>query len=188
MTQGGELARCFIALDVDDASVRAVERAQRLVDALPVRKAPASEGVHLTIKFLGDVDIDAIGRPLLESLRPLVEGHRTPSLGAGKLEAFPDAARAHVVVLFASDPMGALAMLAARAEDAAARLGMPREQRAFKPHLTLGRSKRAIDVRDLVKKTPPFDLGVATRLVLYRSDRDEKGSRYTALAQADYAP
>jgi len=184
----GEIARCFVALDVDDAGVRATERAQRLLDTLAVRKTPVSEAVHLTIKFLGDVDIDAVGRPLLEAMRPLVEGHRTPSLGTARLDAFPDSKRAHVVILLTADPMGALAALAARADEAAESLGIPREQRAFRPHLTLARSKRAIDVRDLVKKTPPFDLGVATRLVLYRSDRDDKGSRYTALAQADFAP
>jgi len=43
-------------------------------------------------------------------------------------------------------------------------------------------------VRELVKKTAPFELGIATRLVLYRSDRDDKGPRYTELAQADFAP
>ena len=182
------LARCFVALDVDEASLRATERAQHLLDALDVRKAPVSEAVHLTIKFLGDVDVDAVGRPLLEAMRPLVEGYRTPSLGEGKLAAFPDAKRAHVIILMAADPMGALAALAARADEAAESLGIPREQRPFRPHLTLARSKHAIDVRDLVKKTEPFELGIATRLVLYRSDRDDKGPRYTALAQADFAP
>ena len=182
------IARCFIALDVDEVSTRATERAQGLLDGLAVRKTPVSEAVHLTIKFLGDVDVDAVGRPLLEAMRPLVEGHRTPSLGAGKLDAFPDGKRAHVLILMVADPMGAIAALAARADEAAEGLGIPREQRPFRPHLTLARSKHALDVRELVKKTAPFELGVATRLVLYRSDRDERGSRYTALAQADYAP
>ncbi len=188
MAARGEIARCFVALDVDEACVRATERAQHLLDALDVRKAPVSEGVHLTIKFIGDVDIDAVGRPLLEAMRPLVEGHRTPSLGEGKLAAFPDARRAHVLILMAADAMGALAALAARADEAAEGLGLAREQRPFRPHLTLARSKHGIDVRELVKKTPPFELGVGTRLVLYRSDRDEKGSHYTALAQAEFAP
>lgn len=179
-------ARCFIALDVDEQSVRATERAQRALDGLDVRKAPIGESVHLTIKFFGDVDVETIAQPVFEALRPMVEGKPAPSLGDGKLGAFPTPGRAHVLVLHTGDPSGAMAALAARAEDAAAALGVPREGRAFHPHLTLARSRRGVDVRKLVERTAPFELGTAARLVLYRSDRTDKGAKYTALASAEF--
>jgi len=118
---------------------------QGLWDALgPVRdrglpvKWVRPEGLHLTLKFLGDVD-DAREPSLRAALGQV--GGGPVSLHIEGLGAFPDFRRPRIVWAgVAPDP--ALELLQHRVEQVFAPLGFPTEARAFRPHLTLGRAGR----------------------------------------------
>jgi 2'-5' RNA ligase len=106
--------RAFVAVDVDDA---ARADAFALADALGRAKAaPAGarwvpEGdMHVTLKFLGSVSDDAIGR--IAAALPGLAARPAPSLVVGPLHAFPTPAKARVIILDVADD-GTLAELAA---------------------------------------------------------------------------
>lgn len=134
--------RLFVAInlpdDVREAIVRAAEPLRRL--ALPVKWVDGA-GIHLTLKFLGEVhaDREAAVRAALEAACAPAQPFQLPIEGFG---AFPSPERARVVwVGCAAVPP--LELLQHGLETAFAPLGFAIEGRPFRPHLTLGRAKRA---------------------------------------------
>ena len=124
---------------------------QGLWDALgPVRdrglpvKWVRPEELHLTLKFLGDVD-DAREPNLRAALGQV--GGGPASLRIEGFGVFPDFRRPRIVwVGVAPDP--AVELLQHRVEQVFGPLGFPTEARAFRPHLTLGRAGREARPRD----------------------------------------
>jgi len=131
---------------------------QKLWDALaPLRdareKLPVKwvrpENIHLSLKFLGDVE-EAREPELREALRRAAgaRGEQRPLiLQIAGFGVFPDYHRPHVVWAGVTPDPG-LELLQHAVEQAFAPLGFPTEARAFRPHVTLGRAARDGRPRD----------------------------------------
>lgn len=124
--------RCFTALEIPDGIRAALARAQE-----ELRGADADVRwvdpplLHLTLKFLGELDATAVDR-LRDGLRRLrVPRFRARVAGLGM---FPG-------VVWAGCAAPELAGLAADVDRAAAGAGIPPETRPFAAHVTLGRVK-----------------------------------------------
>lgn len=132
---------------------------------LPV-KWVRPEGIHLTVKFLGDVD---------DAREPELRGALRSAAGAGEprpltlqvegFGAFPDARHARVVWAGIT-PEPALELLQHRVEQTFGPLGFPTEARAFRPHVTLGRAARDARPRDLAGLAPALDATTFTGTAL----------------------
>lgn len=99
------------------------------------------EARHLTLKFLGNVSraiLDDLHAALTDTLR----GRAPFSLCTGGLGCFGSARRPRVLWLGVEGELAPLAALHAATDEACARVGLPREDRPFRAHLTLGRVKR----------------------------------------------
>lgn len=133
--------RAFVALnlpdDVRDALWAAVAPLREL--GLPV-KWVRGDGIHVTLKFLGDVADEREGE-LAAALRRAAQGARTLPLALGGFGVFPDYRRPRVVWAGIAPEPG-LEVLQHRVEQEFAPLGFPTEARAFRPHVTLGRAAR----------------------------------------------
>ena len=99
---------------------------------------------------------------------------------------FPKASRAQVLWIGVSDPSGKLAALHKRLEDECAAEGFEKEDRAYRPHLTIARIRRPEGARRLADahlqmkiETVAIELN---ELVLFRSELSPKGSKYTAIS------
>lgn len=133
--------RLFVAINLP------LELRQRLWEAAePLRAAGypvrwvALDGMHLTLKFLGEVKADR-EPPVLAGIGAAVQGAKCFTLPLGGFGAFPSVSRPRV--LWAGcEPVPALELLQHRVEQEMERLGFPLEGRAFHPHLTLGRTQR----------------------------------------------
>ena len=133
--------RLFVALTPPPDVQRAVWDAfAPLRDrAYPV-KWVQPDGIHLTLKFLGEVGEDRQPE-MVHALSEVVSGARTITLVVNGGGAFPDPKHPRVFWAgVAPDP--AIELLADRAERVFAPLGFPTEARAFRPHLTVGRAAR----------------------------------------------
>lgn len=111
-------------------------------ETLPV-KWVRPENIHLSLKFLGDVD-EARERELREALQRAAGTRREPhplTLQITGFGVFPDYHRPHVLWAGVT-PDPALELLQHGVEQAFAPLGFPTEARPFRPHVTLGRSAR----------------------------------------------
>ena len=154
--------RCFVAVALPEtvrASLEGVQEALRKSFAGARWVRP--EGIHLTLRFLGEVD-EAMVNALSEDLRVLVMRSGPPfSLAVGGVGFFPQRARPRVVWVGLRNPAddpGALARLAAlqvSIEEMVRRAGLSPETRTFHPHLTLAR----LDDRGPRRFSDPGNLG-----------------------------
>ena len=185
--------RTFIAVETPDDVQAALRRliAELSTDAAAVRWV-RPENVHLTLKFLGDVDETEIHR-VCHSARDAAEGSvafQVPCIGVG---AFPSPARPRTVWVGIQDPEGLLDELHRRLEKTLRPLGFPREKRKYHPHLTLGRlryNRRGGDeLREQIEQQKNLEIGTldVRRLVVFSSDLTPDGPVYTALARCPLA-
>jgi 2'-5' RNA ligase len=176
--------RLFIAISLpSDLRQRLWETAGPLRTAgYPVRWV-APDGLHLTLKFLGDVQPDREPQ-VVAAIGTAVQGARRFTLPVRGFGAFPSPSHPRVVWA-GCEPVPALELLQHRVEQELEQLGFPLEGRAFHPHLTLGRAQRdarAGAFRDLESRMDAlaFDGEVTVESVdLMESQLARDGARYT---------
>jgi len=145
------------------------------------------ENIHLTLKFLGDVESTKI-QPLQSALRQEVGRCQSFEIRISGLGAFPNTHRPRVLWTGVQAP-AELAALAQAVESATVPLGFPTEDRPFSPHLTLGRVSQHASpdevtaIGALIAKTVIGELGKAwvENLTLFRSDLRPTGAIYSAI-------
>ena len=129
--------RAFIAVDLPESIRAALRRKQASFRSdSPDARWTQPDGIHLTLKFLGEIS-DAKVREVSESLKNL-GGFESFVVGVKGLGFFPDARRPRVFWAGVEAP-ASLSRLAGQVEEAMLRIGFAREERAFRPHLTLAR-------------------------------------------------
>jgi 2'-5' RNA ligase len=142
------------------------------------------EGLHVTLKFIGETSPEKT-EAIKTALASIPSRASIPLTFRG-LGFFPDERRPHV--LWAGVKAGAeLAELAGAVETALEPLGIPREDRAFSPHLTLARleTPRVLGAfQDAVKNAGRLAFGrtTAEEFHLYQSVLKPGGAEYTRLA------
>jgi 2'-5' RNA ligase len=185
----GERVRAFFALPLPDDLEQAALAAQQLLrrrsshTRLSLR-FPAPDHLHLTLKFLGWVDAHDLP-DLAQKLAEAAAESPAFEVETGPLDAFPSARRGRVIVAHLDDPARRISALADACESIGESLGVPRETRPFKSHVTLARLSDPGDVRGLLEKVPlPKQAARFDRVRLYRSTLLPTGSQYSLLAEA----
>ena len=97
--------------------------------------------LHLTLKFLGEVDPGATA-DIITALESACAGRGAPGLSVVGCGAFPKARAPRVVWLGLGGQTEQVAQMAQAVQTALEPLGFAPEDRAFRPHLTLGRVRR----------------------------------------------
>jgi len=147
-----------------------------------------SQNLHLTLQFLGNQSEDR----LAEALGALEEaaGRSGPvDVTLHGVGAFPGLERPRILWIGLAHGALETRALQARVSDALAARGFPREERAWHPHLTIGRVfderrwRREADpaVRSALAQVATTSFGTLriTEVALMRSDLSPKGARYT---------
>ncbi len=139
--------RLFIALNLPAAVRQALWQTVAPVRdrGLPV-KWVRPDGIHLTLKFLGDV-VEEQDADVRAALGRAARGARPLPLAFAEFGVFPDFQRPRVVWAGITADSG-LEILQHRVEQEFAPLGFPTEGRPFRPHVTLGRAGREARPRD----------------------------------------
>jgi 2'-5' RNA ligase len=185
-----EQIRTFIAIELEEPIRAGLARVQEQLTREPAARIvrwTRPGGIHLTLKFLGDVParrIEEIG----QALERACVGFAPFPLTVGGLGCFPDTSRPRVVWVGVQEESESLARLQEAVEREVAPLGFPTEKRGFSPHLTLGRVKGASPgearrLGELIHGTEIGSLGqMSARAVsLMRSDLHPSGAVYTSL-------
>jgi len=182
--------RLFVALDIPETVRDSLTRLSRqLRETCPTARWVSIEGAHVTLKFIGETPAERV-----EQIRSALGG--VPATGPIELRFaglgfFPDARRPRA--FWAGVEAGAeLRALATSVETQLEPLGLPRETRAFHPHITLARFKLpgGLDpLRAAVEKlgVPEFGRHLAREFHLYQSVLKPKGAEYTRLASYQIA-
>ncbi len=177
--------RAFVAAELPVAVIPAYEAARRCLADLDARvRWVRPEGIHITLKFLGDVEFTAVPH-ILETVRTVAG--RTPPMALRTTDVgAPNPARARVIWLGVGGETGILGRLRADLDDAMCGMGFERETRRFHPHVTLARARRNA-VRLPAGLTGAVEAAHLTvdRLALYSSDLRPGGAVYNVLGHAD---
>jgi RNA 2',3'-cyclic 3'-phosphodiesterase len=186
------LLRAFVAVEIPvairEAVCKATETLQKGVGSA-VRWVPM-QNMHLTLKFLGDVSPSNV-EMLSEMLRAEADLFHGFDLRLDGLGSFPNRKRPRVIYIGIQAP-ATLESLQRGIEAASRRLGYESEERAFSPHLTIGRVKPTAtateqqSIRRALEETRIDSLGTARvdSVHLYKSDLKPSGSVYTRLYSA----
>ncbi|MFI5794179.1 RNA 2',3'-cyclic phosphodiesterase [Streptomyces sp. NPDC051677] len=151
-------------------------------ELVELRKLPGADGLHwtgrpgwhFTLAFYGEVDDDLV--PEL-SARLERAAHRSAPFPLA-LRGGGQFGRGRALWTGASGDVPALRLLADRAEAAARKAGVEMgEHRRYKAHLTLARSRDAVDARPYVEALDAFESRTWTvgELVLVRSNLPKSG-------------
>ena len=140
--------RLFVAVNLPAEERAAIWRAAApLREAeLPVTWVPEG-GLHITIKFLGDVSEDSAGQ-VGAALSDAVRDVRPFEVGIGGFGAFPNMERPRVVWC-GVEHHPALELLANDVEQALHPFNFTSDLQPFRPHVTLGRARKDAQARRL---------------------------------------
>lgn len=183
--------RTFIALDLDTA-IR--DRLGRLIEHLRYKGGGVgwvkAAGIHLTHKFLGEIDEvkAAEVRAVLERAAAAAAPFPLAVKGTG---TFPPGSRSPRVLWAGVTVEPGLAALQERLESGLEAIGFPRETRPFHPHLTIGRVKAPKLLGGIpaeLAKYADADFGAMTvrKVTLFRSVLRPTGAEYSVLFEAPF--
>ena len=185
--------RSFVAVPLPE-NIRAgiSSAAEELARALPqsgIKWFRKLENLHITVKFLGQVEetkLTELAGELSRALAPLPR-FRLELRGMG---AFPSPRKANVVWAGVEEGARALKAVAEAVDGVGDRFGFPREQRPFTGHVTVGRSKgRGVDARAALDAFAGRAFGATTveEVHVYESRLGGEGSTYVLRSRAALA-
>jgi 2'-5' RNA ligase len=179
--------RAFIAIPLPQVVLDQLGylREQLRRHGLPIRWVRVA-GIHLTLKFLGDIPAARVAE-VAGAVEAAVVPCQQLELLMSDMGVFPNIQRAKVIWAGIEGNLEGLADLQQKVETALEPLGFVREKRRFTAHLTLGRSKARIAAKALSHALTdhggydpvPFQ---AREVVLYQSQLRPNGVLYTRLA------
>ena len=180
------MIRTFVAIELSRDLLGHLKGLTDRVRSLNLNgRIPRPESIHLTLKFLGQVDREqftSIQQALHDSARQVAPF----DLRIGGLGTFPDLRRPRVLWIGVEECQ-ILWKLKHELEAELERLGFPRDKRSFRPHLTLMRLKSAPNREQLAEflrsEAQAGELGVlgVTAVHLYQSVLKPQGAEYHKL-------
>lgn len=183
--------RLFVALPLPPDILTHLQRTQELLQlSVPpktVRWTPPQQ-MHLTLLFLGEVLPAQVGS-LSENLLEAGRRHSPFSLCTDKLGCYPNARAPRIIWRGIRGDLDRLLALQIDVQKAGTGFGDIRDERAFSPHLTLGRlrgsSPRSCHWDQILTQAPAQTCltWANSRIELIRSFLEPQGVRYEVLRE-----
>lgn len=148
------------------------------------------ENLHVTLRFLGDLDDAALARARA-SVAECLTGATAPRARLGPLSAFPNLMKPRVLWVGLSEGMAGVGEVARAVEEGLRHAGFGPPDRPFRAHVTLARVRPQAQgletIRDASIGEPPAS-AILDRVAVMKSDLHPSGSRYTALQEVRLRP
>lgn len=185
--------RTFVAVEMSEGVLSAAAKVVReLSRSGATVRWIEPQNMHLTLKFLGEVDaleIPEVCKAVEESVAQ-VPGFTFDVAGVG---AFPKVERPRTIWLGVTRGNKQLLELQEQLEEGLKPLGFPPEKRRFSPHLTLGRVKRQgpelAALSEDLELLADHEAGTTAvdEVTVFSSELTREGPVYQALAHATLA-
>lgn len=180
--------RTFIAIEIPAEIKTALSRLQT-----ELRRAGAdvswtkSENVHLTLKFLGEIEermVSEIERACID----VAAKFQPFTLDLDSTGVFPNARQPRVLWVGLAGEIEKAVEIQRQLDERMMAIGFDREEKSFRPHLTIGRVKSNRKTRELLALTCSYQLPKlifdVKEIAVMKSELLPAGARYTALARA----
>ena len=183
--------RTFIAVEaLDEVQSSALGVIDRLRGATDGVRWVEPDNLHWTLQFLGDLDDREMAEVCLRTVR-IAAKHEAFELEAHGVGAFPSIQKPRTLWLGAGRGADKFCALQADVERLLNELGFRGENRAFTPHLTIGRTSGAAGtlLSDRLAKLADLDGGLMSvdEVIVFASELGRAGPEYSVLARAPLA-
>lgn len=179
--------RLFVAISLEEAVRKAIARliGQLMPDGEGVRWIDP-KNLHLTLAFLGDAPASQTTL-LAEAIGEVAARHLPFELGLAGVGAFPQIQRPRVIWVGVAEGAAAATRLRDDLQSSLVPLGYHREERAFSPHVTIGRVKfpRPSARRDAALRKKADWIGgdsAVDSIELMASELSRDGARYRVVS------
>lgn len=180
--------RTFIAIEFDPPIKKQLADVQQRLKPLcgrPKWVEPAA--MHLTLKFLGEIDARQSVK-VCEALDALVAGREPFEIAIGGLGTFPPRGGVKVLWIGIQDQSGGLQACQRKCEELLGPLGFPPENRSFSPHLTLARNRDPADSRRILSAveqlgSPNLGTQLVEGLTFFESTLTPRGPIYRPISK-----
>lgn len=175
--------RTFICIEIPDSIRARIDRLQTTLKDIDGQVSwTKPSNIHLTLKFLGEVEASRIPR-VCDALERAAKGIERFEIAVGGVGCFPSIRSPRVLWVGFSEVPEPLKRLYDNIEDELDREGFAREKRKFSPHLTIGRlrgPKNAAHLAELLIESGfTAETFKATEVIVMRSELKPTGSIYT---------
>lgn len=184
----GVKLRTFVAVEINEEIRKGLsDLITRLKTSGAGVKWVAPENIHITLKFLGyieDTQVAAVSDHIRKAAAPI----NAFTVAIKHLGAFPNTKRPRVIFVVAHEKGNNLATIYSRLDDSLTELGIEKDGREFKPHLTIGRVKSPKNLTALMDAMDPlkvssFGQQVVESVALMQSDLKPTGPVYKKLEE-----
>ena len=175
--------RGFIAIDIN-ATPNILKFLKDIANSNADVKLVEPQNIHITLKFLGDVQEDKIN-DIEQIMKDSVKEIEPFTIKLSETGVFPNQNYIRVVWIGIKDAE-AIETIARSIDERLSQLGFKKEKRGFSAHLTIGRVKTAKNKQLLLKaienyKDFEFSTQDVNSIKLKKSDLTPKGPIYTTL-------
>jgi 2'-5' RNA ligase len=179
--------RLFLAIELpQDVRDHLIAVRRRLEPALPKIAYTRGENLHLTLKFLGEVEKKRL-TPITESIGLIKPA--AIELSADGIECFPNRGTINVVTASMTGTLPPLRALVESIEQRCKFLGFEKEQRAYRPHVTLARARPVLSAKfrataeEVTSELWPGPTFAPAEFVLMDSQLTPEGSKYSTVSR-----
>ncbi len=185
------MVRCFVAVECGNPGIiNGIRQVQGILESTGADlKSVEPENLHLTLKFLGEIQ-----QPKVDEVAEIVEGisFESFSFKVEEVGVFPNLRRPSTIWAGITDGVADLSMVFEELDQKLSGLGFERERRRFHPHLTICRvrsGKNRDQLVDELVRLENMEFGVVDvdRIVLKKSVLTSSGPIYTSLAESRHS-
>lgn len=158
------------------------------------------QNIHLTLKFLGEIDAVTLSK-ISDILEDTAKDKNAFHIRISCLGAFPKINYPKVLWLSIDKGDNEVKEIAKQLKEKIAKAGVPREDRPFSTHITIGRTRSTLNRERLVQDLKNLALHkslagqsatiigglefVVTKLIIFKSSLTPKGPIYEGLKEAN---
>jgi 2'-5' RNA ligase len=182
--------RTFIAIELPENIKTILSRIQ---DELKRSGADVKwvepHNIHLTLKFIGEIEEGKI-EEIKQIIQEAAKNQPQYKITLSSLGVFPDLKRPRIIWVGIKDQNNETKLIAEELEEKLEELNIPKEEREFLGHITIGRVKSGLNKDKLAEKLDPLkidlakDTGfIADKITLFKSTLGPDGPAYEALKE-----
>lgn len=184
--------RTFIAIELSKEIQDSLSFLQdKLKDARADVKWVSPENIHLTLKFLGEIDDKKLDK-IIQIAEDITKDKKTFYLRLSSIGAFPNINFPRVIWVGVDKGDAETKEIVEVLEEKIAKIGIPPESRAFSSHITIGRVRSSLNRKELIKSLDYLQSNFGqenlelrvTKITVFKSTLTPKGPIYEVLKEA----
>lgn len=182
-----ESIRTFIALLINDElknKLKQIQEALRSANADVKWIAP--EGMHLTLKFLGNIGFSQIAGAC-KAVAEIADKFSSFPISLSSVGAFPSINCPQIIWVGVDEGKEIIYEMNQQIENRLAMLGFKKEKKRFNPHLTIGRVRSLNGFTELTKRIAtietPVERIVVSDICIMKSQLNSQGAIHSVLGK-----